>query len=77
MRPSPAASGIKLGLAPKTYTLEQDKSRPPQETVRWVQEGFARLRQEVLRRVKRIDTGRLGIPVYIALCGEEIGRAHV
>jgi ribosomal protein S12 methylthiotransferase accessory factor len=38
--------------------------------VRWVQEGLARLGQEVLRRVKRIDTGRLDIPVYISLCGE-------
>jgi ribosomal protein S12 methylthiotransferase accessory factor len=70
MRSAPAASCIKLGIAPKTYTLEQDKSRPPQETVRWAQESFARLRQEVLRRVKRIDTGRLNIPVYISLCGE-------
>ncbi len=69
MRP-PAASGIKLGPAPKNYTLEQDKARPPRETVQWVLEGFARLGQEVLRKVQRIDTGRLDIPVYISLCGE-------
>ncbi len=70
MNPPPASSGISLRPTPKSYTLEQDKTRPPQETVAWASQAFAALGQEVLRKIKRIDTGRLDIPVYISLCGD-------
>ncbi len=66
----PPSSGIQLQPAPKTYSREQDKARPPQETVAWVRERFSALGGEVLRRTMRIDTGRLDIPVYISLCGD-------
>ncbi|MCA1906688.1 MAG: YcaO-like family protein, partial [Desulfarculus sp.] len=36
----------------------------------WARERFARLGGEVLERTLRIDTGRLGIPVYLSLCGQ-------
>jgi len=59
----------------KGYTLDQDKVCTPRETV----ERFKKLLQEVdldiLREVKRIDTGRLGIPVYFSICGRDAYQA--
>ncbi|MHC1789646.1 YcaO-like family protein [Solidesulfovibrio sp.] len=56
---------------PKGYTLDQDKTIPPTETVARAREAFARLGTGVLAETKRIDTGRLGIPVFLSICGEE------
>ncbi|MCA1988948.1 MAG: YcaO-like family protein [Desulfarculus sp.] len=70
MTPAPTSSGINLRPAPKVYDREQDKSRPPEQTVVWAKERFARLGCEVLERTLRIDTGRLDIPVYLSLCGQ-------
>ena len=69
-----ASSGIRLASAPKKYSAEQDKTRPPAETVAWVRERFASLGRDVLKKTMRIDTGRLDIPVYISLCGEDATR---
>lgn len=66
----PNSSGIELQPAPKTYHTEQDKARPPKETVRWVRGRFAALGREILRSVVRIDTGRLDVPVFISICGD-------
>jgi ribosomal protein S12 methylthiotransferase accessory factor len=66
----PPNSGINLQSALKVYHQEQDKARPPQQTVDWVRGRFAGLGQEVLQKTLRIDTGRLDIPVYISLCGQ-------
>ena len=65
----PQSSGVVLRPTPKNYYLEQDKIRPPAETVAWVKERFALLGDDVLKKTLRIDTGRLDIPVYISLCG--------
>lgn len=70
MIPAPPRSGINLGPAPKLYDREQDKTRPPEQTVAWARERFARLGGEVLERTLRIDNGRLDIPVYLSLCGQ-------
>lgn len=51
--------------------MEQDKLRPPAETVAWVRERFELMGQNVLKEVRRIDSGRLDIPVYISLCGHQ------
>ena len=67
----PFFSGITLKTTPKAYFREQDKSRPPEETVAWARGLFARLGERVLRKSLRIDTGRLDIPVYLSLCGPE------
>lgn len=64
-------SGINLQRAPKKYSGEQDKTRPPAQTVEWVRERFGLMGQDVLRQTMRIDTGRLDIPVYISLCGDQ------
>lgn len=53
----------------KAYTKDQDKAAPPGETVARVK---ARLEQHcpgVLEETKRVDTGRLGIPVFLSVCG--------
>jgi ribosomal protein S12 methylthiotransferase accessory factor len=55
---------------PKGHTLEQDKICPPTETVARAKAAFARLGQGVLAETRRIDTGRLGIPVFMSLCGD-------
>jgi ribosomal protein S12 methylthiotransferase accessory factor len=67
----PPQAGIKLNPASKVYTVEQDKARPPAETVAWVRRRFSGLGQNVLKETKRIDTGRLDIPVFLSLCGHK------
>jgi ribosomal protein S12 methylthiotransferase accessory factor len=58
----------------KTYRHDQDKAKSPSETVRWVKDSLAKLNLKILTETKRIDTGRLDIPVYISLCGEDATR---
>ncbi|MFH1033904.1 MAG: YcaO-like family protein [Pseudomonadota bacterium] len=70
MAAPPQNSGINLQSVPKVYHQEQDKARPPQQTVDWARGRFAGLGQEVLQKTLRIDTGRLDIPVYLSLCGQ-------
>ncbi len=60
-------AGIDLKSTPKTYSVEQDKTRTPEQTVEWVRGRFARLGAQVLQKTMRIDTGRLDVPVYISL----------
>ena len=67
-------SGILIGDCFKTYRHDQDKVKSPAETVRWVKDCLAKLNLKILTEVKRIDTGRLDIPVYISLCGEDATR---
>jgi ribosomal protein S12 methylthiotransferase accessory factor len=67
----PATAGINLNSTAKVYTVEQDKARPPAETVAWVKERFAGMGQNVLKETRRIDNGRLDIPVFLSLCGHQ------
>jgi len=55
----------------KTYTLDQDKLFPPEETVNRVRAGLTRAGLDILKETARIDHGRLGIPVYISVCGAD------
>ncbi len=43
-----------------------DKVRTPEETLDWALSRFSSLGQPVLEEVKRIDKGRLGIPVFVS-----------
>jgi ribosomal protein S12 methylthiotransferase accessory factor len=52
----------------KQYTLDQDRVRGPAETVAWVMDRFDQMDQPILEEVRRIDSGRLGIPVYVSQC---------
>ncbi len=62
---------ITLRDAFKGYTLDQDKSIPPEETVGRFRERLGGLDLDVLRETVRIDNGRLDIPVFFSLCGED------
>ena len=62
---------VKLQDAFKRYTLDQDKVLPPEETVKNIKEKFQHVNLDILERTERIDTGRLGIPVYLSYCGKD------
>ncbi len=60
---------IRLQDCLKTYTTDQDKAISPEETVARFKDKLAHLNLDILKEVKRIDNGRLGIPVYFSVCG--------
>ncbi len=62
---------IALGRSLKQYTADADKALSPSETVVRARAAFMRHDREILSELKRIDTGRLGIPVYLSICGEK------
>lgn len=53
----------------KAYTVDQDKAAPPGETVARVKAVLEQKCPGVLEKTERVDTGRLGIPVYLSICG--------
>ncbi|MDO9082878.1 MAG: YcaO-like family protein [Humidesulfovibrio sp.] len=53
----------------KAYTMDQDKAAPPAETVARVKAVLELKCPGVLEKTDRVDTGRLGIPVYLSICG--------
>jgi ribosomal protein S12 methylthiotransferase accessory factor len=63
-----------LAPCPKGYTADQDKTRPPAETVAEVTARFNASGADILSEVRRVDTGRLGIPVYLSICGADARR---
>jgi ribosomal protein S12 methylthiotransferase accessory factor len=62
---------IQLQDCLKTYTIDQDKAISPEETVSRFKHKLENLNLDILKEVKRIDNGRLGIPVYFSVCGED------
>ena len=68
------SSGIEIKDVYKGYTLDQDKICPPEETLKRVKELLAGLDLKILKKTVRIDHGRLGLPVYISLCGPDTVR---
>ena len=58
----------------KTYRHDQDKVIQPEETLRHVKGRLDKLDIQILTQTLRIDTGRLDIPVYLSLCGEDAVR---
>ncbi len=65
---------LELKPCPKGYTTDQDKTRPPAQTVAAVMERFAATGADILAEVRQVDTGRLGIPVFLSICGEDARR---
>lgn len=55
----------------KKFTIDQDKAIAPEETLKSFYEKIARLDLKILSEVKRIDNGRLDIPVYFSVCGDD------
>ncbi len=62
---------IVLQDAFKRFTLDQDKILPPQETVQRFRRKLENLDLDILEDTRRIDNGRLGIPVYFSICGRD------
>ena len=55
----------------KTFTTDQDKALTPQQTVKNFYKKLEKLDIDILSEVKRIDNGRLDIPVYFSVCGQD------
>lgn len=55
----------------KTFTKDQDKAITPDETLKNFYARVEKLDLQILSEVKRIDNGRLGIPVYFSVCGDD------
>jgi len=64
-------SRIVLKDAFKTFTLDQDKILPPEQTVKRFKEKLNQIRLNILENTVRIDNGRLNIPVYFSVCGKD------
>ncbi len=60
---------LKLKDCLKAYTTDQDKAAPPAQTVARVKAVLEEKCAGVLAETKRVDTGRLGIPVFLSICG--------
>ena len=55
----------------KTFTLDQDKIKSPKETVLQFKEKLKKIDLDILSHTRRIDNGRLDIPVYFSVCGKD------
>ena len=55
----------------KAYTFDQDKVCSPTETIDRFKARLAEVNLDILKEVRRIDTGRLDIPVYFSVCGKD------
>ena len=62
---------IKLHSCTKKYTYDQDKACSPEETVERFLQKLKEANLDILKEVRRIDNGRLDIPVYFSVCGED------
>ena len=62
---------IRLQSCRKQYTYDQDKACTPVETVERFQQKLKTAGLDILKEVRRIDTGRLDIPVYFSVCGKD------
>ncbi len=58
----------------KGYTKDSDKVIAPAETVARVLARLSDLGTDILKETRRVDTGRLGIPVFLSVCGAEARR---
>lgn len=60
---------LKLRPCPKKYTQELDKACIPEHTVQRVKKILQANGPDILEHTRRIDSGRLDIPVYMSICG--------
>lgn len=72
--PRPPENLVTFASCPKAYTKDQDKARTPAETLARFRERLTACGLDILKEVRRVDTGRLDIPVYFSVCGEEARR---
>ncbi len=62
---------VTLNDAFKTFTIDQDKILPPDETVMQFKSKLKKLNLNLLEQTVRIDNGRLDIPIYFSICGSD------
>lgn len=62
---------IKLRQCLKNWTRDLDKACSPAETIACCHKRLASLDLDILSQTRRIDTGRLGIPVFLAVAGND------
>ncbi|MGD9209433.1 MAG: YcaO-like family protein [Desulfobacteraceae bacterium] len=55
----------------KGFTLDQDKTITPQQTVKRFRERLKSINLDILKDTVRIDNGRLDIPVFFSRCGKD------
>lgn len=58
-----------LKSCPKGWQRDLDKAIRPEQTIANVRARLELSGEAILARTQRIDTGRLGIPVYLGICG--------
>jgi ribosomal protein S12 methylthiotransferase accessory factor len=66
---------IRLQVCRKKYTYDQDKACSPEETVERFVRKLEKAGLDILKEVRRIDNGRLDIPVYFSVCGRDALKA--
>lgn len=66
-----AKKPIRLQDCFKTYTFDQDKALSPVETVNRFMQRLEKVNLDILKEVRRIDNGRLDIPVYFSVTGRD------
>ncbi len=62
---------IELKSCPKGYTKDLDKAVSPEKTVKKIKAILEKFGQDVLLETRRIDSGRLGIPVFFSVYGKK------
>lgn len=62
---------IRLDSCPKAYSQDQDKAVAPEATLATVRARLRALPLSILSETRRIDNGRLGIPVFLSVCGAD------
>ncbi len=67
----PVPVPVTYGDCFKHYTYDQDKVCSPEETVASFKQKLADTGLDILNDVRRVDNGRLDIPVYFSVCGKE------
>ncbi len=70
-RRPPMITPLIYGDCLKNYTYDQDKVCSPEETVTRFKQRLTEVDLEIMTDVRRVDTGRLDIPVYFSVCGRE------
>ncbi len=61
---------IKISKCPKKYNKDLDKAVSPWETINNVRKRLKNWPDEIMADCRRVDSGRLGIPVYLGICGK-------
>lgn len=62
---------IRVKSCPKSYERDLDKAVSPAETIANVRYALKACDENIFAGVRRVDTGRLGIPVYLGICGDD------